>query len=236
MRTPRAIILAFSLILLLVAVAHTMGRLIYADTVAPYGVHFGYTSLVEVVLMFAFAVLCVVAPNGPAPASRWIRPVKLALCGLLLFGAGFHLVGGEQQNLAAQLGVSGPLMAQATFYDDAGHWLFAAVVSCLMALMGYQEVIDPARPWLTVGQRAVIVAEGFLLAAGASLSVIIAQSALLFALCCAAGWLLLAWRRPLRSPLAAYVSTFFAFSLLFVSLWNLLPASVRAGVLDAYVP
>ncbi len=236
MRSPYAVIAGFSLILLLTAVGHAMGRLVYADTFTAFGVRFGFTSLFEVVLVFSFTALSAATASGPAPQSAWIRPAKLLLCGLLLFGAGLHLVGGEQQNLAAQTGVSGPLLAQSTFYDDAGHWLFAVVVSGLMALMGYQEVLNPEQPSLTSWQKAIIIAESLLLAAGASLSVIISRFTLWFAPLCAAGWAVLAWRRPLRSPLAAYASCFCAFSLLLVLLWTLLPASLRDPLLHPYVP
>ena len=236
MRSPRAVIAAFSLLLLLMGIGHGMGRLIYADTFTAFGVRFGYTSLFEVVLVFSFATLCLATPDGAVPSSAWIRPLKLALCGLLLFGGGLHLVGGELQNLAAQVGVSGPLMAQSTFYDDAGHWLFAVVVTSLMAVMGYQEAVSSDRPSLTTWQRSVIIVEGFLLAAGASLSVIISHFTLAFVPLCAVGWLVLAWRRPLRSPLAAYASAFCAFSLLLVLLWTLLPAPIREPLLHPYVP
>lgn len=229
-------IAGFSLLLVLTAIGHAMGRLIYADAFTAFGVRFGFTSLFEVVLVFSFAALSATTAGGPVPLSAWIRPAKLLLCGLLLFGAGLHVVGGEQQNLAAQIGVSGPLMAQSTFYDDAGHWLFAVVVSGLMVLMGYEEVLSPARPSLTSWQRRIIVAEAFLLAAGASLSVIISRFTLWFAPLCAAGWAVLARRRPLRSPLAAYASCFCAFSLLLVLLWTLLPASLRDQLLHPYVP
>lgn len=236
MRSQRAVITAFSVLLLLMAVGHTMGRVIYARTFTAMGVRFGYTSLFEVVLMVYFAALCALTPTGAARPPAWTRAVKAVLWGLLLFGSGFHLVGGEQQNLAMQLGISGPLLAQATFYDDAGHWLLITVVSCLLAVMGYQEIVDPAQPALTARERGLVVAEGLLLAAGASLTAIISHFALWFVLICLLGLLVLAFSRPLRSPLSAYASSFFSFSLVLVTLWALLPVAVREQVLRPYAP
>lgn len=61
MRSPRAVLTASSLHELLVVVGHTMGRLADAGTFSVLEVQFGFTSLFEVVLISAFAVVAAAA-------------------------------------------------------------------------------------------------------------------------------------------------------------------------------